>query len=132
MISFSPFLQRGAAPCNHGWVGGGAAVLDVLNLGVPLQFLGDGIGGPGNALSALSSSVVAFTGAVHAGSASAAGAALAEMPAVVTNGFLNGSTVITLPQASHTAHSRSTEFGGIIPGLLTFGPQLAAAITPTT
>jgi hypothetical protein len=25
---------------------------------------------------------------------------------------------------------RSTEFGGIVPGLLSFGPQLASAITP--
>jgi hypothetical protein len=77
--------------------------LDVLNRGLPLQFVIDGIGGPANALSALNSSAVAITAAVQAGNASAAAAALAEMPAVVvTNGFLDGSTVITLPQASIT------------------------------
>jgi hypothetical protein len=74
--------------------------LGVLNLGLPLQFLIDGIGGPANARSALNSSAVAFTGAVQAGNASASAATLADMPAVVTNGFLNGATVITLAQAS--------------------------------
>jgi hypothetical protein len=140
-----------------------------LNFGLPLQFIFDGIGGPANALSALNSSAVAFTGAVQAGNASAAAAALLDMPAVVTNGFLNGSTLINLPPASLAAllpgifstvqiplggiltplsippgfifspddpgvivpimfGPGSTEIGGLIPGLLSFGPELAQAI----
>jgi hypothetical protein len=140
-----------------------------LNFGLPLQFIFDGIGGPANALSALNSSAVAFTGAVQAGNASAAAAALLDMPAGVTNGFLNGSTLINLPPASLAAFlpgifstvqiplggiltplsippgfifspddpgvivpimfgPGSTEIGGLIPGLLSFGPELAQAI----
>src|SRR5580693_2688949 len=140
-----------------------------LNFGLPLQFIFDGIGGPANALSALNSSAVAFTGAVQAGNASAAAAALLDMPAGVTNGFLNGSTLINLPPASLAAllpgifstvqiplggiltplsippgfifspdypgvivpimfGPGSTEIGGLIPGLLSFGPELAQAI----
>jgi hypothetical protein len=98
--------------------------LGVLNAGLPPQFLIDGIGGPANALSALNSSAVAFTGAVQAGNASSAAAALAEMPAVVTNGFLDGSTVITLPQASISPVV--AEIGVV----LSFGPELAAASHP--
>jgi|GEM_PF-612272 len=140
-----------------------------LNFGLPLQFIFDGIGGPGNALSALNSTGVALAGAVQAGNASAAAAAILDAPAVVTNGFLNGSTLINLPPASLAALSPglfstvqiplggiltplsippafafnpsfpgeivplmfgpgSTEIGGLIPGLLSFGPELAQAI----
>ena len=143
-----------------------------LNFGLPLQFIFDGIGGPGNALSALNSTGVAFATAVQAGNASAAAAAILDAPAVVTNGFLNGSTLINLPPASLaflapdifstvqiplggiltplsippgflfspddpgvivplTFGPGSTGIGGLIPGLLSFGPELAAAITPT-
>jgi hypothetical protein len=139
--------------------------------GVPLQLLFDGIGGPANALSALNSTGVAFTGAVQAGNASAAAAALLDAPANMANGFLNGQTLITLPQtlvangdAGVTLQiplggilspltlplnsglqfvgapptgpfaplaSGSTEIGGLIPGLLSAGSQLAGVITPT-
>jgi hypothetical protein len=139
-----------------------------LNFGLPLQFIFDGIGGPANALSALNSSGVALAGAVQAGNASAAAAAILDAPAVVTNGFLNGSTLVTLPPTSLgggaiqstvqiplggvltplsiplgsaslmgsspvplTFGAGSSGIGGLIPGLLSFGPALAAAITPT-
>jgi PE family len=140
-----------------------------VNFGLPLQFIFDAIGGPANALSALNSTGVALAGAVQTGNASAAAAALLDAPAFVANGFLNGSTSITLPPAVllgwgiqstvqiplggiltplslplvsaefaglgggapvwFPAGSGSTEFGGLIPGLLSFGPELAQAIT---
>jgi hypothetical protein len=144
----------------------------ILSLGLPLQAIFDGIGGPANALSALNSTGVAFAGAMQTGNTSAAVAALLDAPANMANGFLNGSTLITLPTATVpflpgidlfsnvqiplggilTPLSQptllafdvfaptpaplplspgSTEFGGIIPGLLSFGPELASAITPT-
>jgi hypothetical protein len=143
--------------------------LDTGNLvfGVPLQLIFDGIGGPANALSALNSTGVAFAGAVQAGNASAAAAAILDAPAFMANGFLNGSTLISLPPTnvlgvieatvqiplggiltplsippgsasieggppvSLTFGAGSSGIGGLIPGLLSFGPELAAAITPT-
>ena len=75
-------------------------LVPAVNFGVGLQFVFDAMGAPGNALAALNSSAVAFTTAVQAGNASAAAAALLDMPANVTNGFLNGSTLITLPQVN--------------------------------
>jgi PE family len=69
-----------------------------VNFGVGLQLLFDGIGGPANALSALNSTGVAFTGAMQAGNPSAAALALLDAPANMTNGYLNGQTFITLPQ----------------------------------
>jgi PE family len=74
-------------------------VFQTVNFGVPLQLIFDGIGGPANALSALNSTGVAFTGAVQAGNASAAAAAILDAPANMMNGFLNGQTLITLPPA---------------------------------
>ncbi|WP_082956646.1 PE family protein [Mycobacterium sp. E787] len=135
-----------------------------LTFGLPLQVLFDAIGGPANALSALNSTGVALAGAVQTGNASAAAAALLDAPAFVANGFLNGSTLITLPPAyifdfqvmsliqiplggvltplsyplvftsffgppaPFAIGTGSTEFGGLIPGLLSFGPELAQAI----
>jgi hypothetical protein len=152
-------------------------VFQTVNFGVPLQLLFDGIGGPANALSALNSTGVAFTGAVQAGNASAAAAALLDAPANMTNGFLNGQSLITLPPALINIGdglsfevttqvplggvltplsvplsselllidgmpqppaspfaplaSGSSEIGGLIPGLLSAGAQLAQVITPT-
>jgi hypothetical protein len=74
-----------------------------VNFGVGLQLVVDGIGAPGNALAALNSSAVAFTGAVQAGNASAAIAAVLTAPADMANGFLNGSTLITLPDVNVTS-----------------------------
>jgi hypothetical protein len=144
----------------------------VLNLGLPLQLVFDGIGGPANALSALNSSGVAFAGAMQTGNLSAAVAAVLDAPANMANGFLNGSTLITLPTATLPflpgldifsvlqiplggvltplslptlnefdifvpppgqtvpLQPGTTEIGGLIPGLLSFGPELASAITP--
>jgi hypothetical protein len=152
-------------------------VFQTVNFGVPLQLLFDGIGGPVNALSALNSTGVAFTGAVQAGNASAAAAALLDAPANMMNGFLNGQSLITLPPALINVGdglsfqvttqvplggiltplsvplsselllidgipappaspfaplaSGSSEIGGLIPGLLSAGSQLASVITPT-
>ncbi|OBK47034.1 hypothetical protein A5655_08615 [Mycobacterium sp. 1081908.1] len=136
----------------------------VINFGLPLQLVFDSIGAPINALSALNSSSLAFVGAVQAGNASAAAAALLDAPAYVANGFLNGQTLVALPDL--TTHITflgtpfgdlttsaelpvgglltplspvilnpggaisGTQIGGLIPGLMSFGSQLAAAITP--
>ncbi|MCV7088954.1 PE family protein [Mycobacterium interjectum] len=70
-----------------------------LSFGIPLQLILDGIGAPANALSGLNSSAVAFVGALQAGNASAAAAALLDAPAAIANGFLNGSTIVALPPA---------------------------------
>ena len=48
------------------------------------------VGAPVNALSALGTSVTAFTDAVQTGNAAGAIGALIDAPAVVTNGLLNG------------------------------------------
>ena len=69
----------------------------VLTFGAPLQLVFDSLGAPGNALAALNSSGVAFTSAVQAGNPSAAAAALLDAPANMTNGFLNGQTLVGLP-----------------------------------
>jgi PE family len=148
----------------------------VINFGLPLAFVFDAIGAPAQALSALNSTGVALAGAVQAGNASAAAAAILDAPAVVTNGFLNGQAIpfgggnsidalIALPELTTTATIGGiplltltdsaelpvgglltplspvflsggggpiggTQIGGLIPGLLSFGPELAAAITP--
>ena len=84
------------------------------------------MGAPGNALAALNSTGVAFAGAMQAGNASAAAAALLDAPANVTNGFLNGSTLITLPPVHATA------FLGTLPVPATAGTQvfLGGLLTP--
>jgi PE family len=73
-----------------------------LSFGAPVQLIFGLLGAPGNALSALNSTGVAFAGAVQAGNASAAAAALLDAPANMANGFLNGSTVVTLPPTALT------------------------------
>jgi hypothetical protein len=136
----------------------------VINFGLPLQLVFDGIGMPINTLAALNSSGVAFGAAVQAGNASAAAAAILDAPANMANGFLNGQTLIGLPDlttnitvdgfplGSLTTSAElpvgglltplspvvlnpggaipGTQIGGFIPGLLSFGSELAAAITP--
>jgi hypothetical protein len=136
----------------------------VINFGLPLQLIFDGIGMPINTLAALNSSGVAFGAAVQAGNASAAAAAILDAPANMANGFLNGQTLIGLPDlttnitidgfplGSLTTSAElpvgglltplspvvlnpggaisGTQIGGFIPGLLSFGSELAAAITP--
>ncbi|MCV7381528.1 hypothetical protein BST11_21320 [Mycobacterium alsense] len=137
-----------------------------IDFGLPLQLLVDGIGAPANALSALNSSAVAFVTAAQTGNASAAALALLDAPANIANGFLNGQTLIDLPEFDVTVTAGGvplttlssvaglplgglltplspvilggpgggplpgTPLGGLIPGLLSFGQQLAAAITP--
>ncbi len=125
-----------------------------VSFGIPLQLILDGIGGPANALSALNSTGVALGGALQTGNAAAAAATILDAPAVVTNAFLNGTTTITLPPTTLFGLPSGTDLnlggilspltepevfllgdplpvaggtpvGGIIPGLLSFGPQLA-------
>jgi hypothetical protein len=70
----------------------------VLTFGLPLQLVFDGIGLPINALGALNSSGVAIIGALQAGNLSAAAAGILDTPAFAPNGFLNGQTLIALPE----------------------------------
>jgi hypothetical protein len=128
-----------------------------LDFGIPLQLVLDGIGSPITALSALNSSAAAFSTAVQTGDGLGALAAVLDAPAVVANGFLNGTTYLTLPPASLFGFTSTTEIpfggiltplsiphvflegqqliipsgtgiGGIIPGLLSLPAQLAADI----
>ncbi|OBI97132.1 hypothetical protein A5660_07085 [Mycobacterium alsense] len=77
------------------------SILDgTLTFGMPLEVIFDGIGAPINALSALNSSFVSFGTALQTGNVGAAVAAVLDSPAVVANGFLNGTTLVSLPQVS--------------------------------
>src|ERR1700677_4400953 len=110
---------------NPAILGGNPALVPAVNFGVGLQFVFDAMGAPGNALAALNSSAVAFTTAVQAGNASAAAAALLDMPANVTNGFLNGSTLITLPPVNALVQ-------GVIPATATTEIPLGGLLTPVS
>jgi hypothetical protein len=81
-----------------------------LSFGAPVQLIFGLLGAPGNALSALNSSGVALAGALQAGNASAAAAAILDAPAFMANGFLNGTTVVTLPSTDLTVI-----VGGVLP-----------------
>ncbi|MCV7102686.1 PE family protein [Mycobacterium palustre] len=147
-----------------------ANTLDIINgtltFGLPLEAIFDGIGAPINALSALNSSAVAVETALQAGNVGAAVAAGLGAPAVVANGFLNGTTLLSLPlvslaglgapdifslveipfgglltplslpplflvsdgQAFQLTLAGGTGFGGLIPGMLNIGAELAQAI----
>jgi hypothetical protein len=98
-------------------------VIPSVNFGVGLQFVFDAIGAPGLALSALNSSAVAFTGAVQAGNASEAIAAVLTAPADMANGFLNGSTLITLPQVNAVVL-------GVLPATASTQIPLGGLLTP--
>jgi hypothetical protein len=108
---------------NPAILGGNPALVPAVNFGVGLQLVFDAMGAPGNALAALNSSAVAFTTAVQAGNASAAAAALLDVPANMTNGFLNGSTLITLPPVNAVVQ-------GIIPATATTEIPLGGLLTP--
>ncbi|ORW50296.1 hypothetical protein AWB90_07045 [Mycobacterium paraense] len=75
-------------------------IAGTLTFGMPLEVIFDGIGAPINALSALNSSAAAFGAALQTGNVGAAVAAVLDAPAVVANGFLNGTTVLPLPLVS--------------------------------
>lgn len=68
-----------------------------LTFGLPLQVIFDSIGAPINALSALNSSAVAVAAALQSGNVGAAVAAGLGAPAAIANGFLNGTTLLSLP-----------------------------------
>jgi hypothetical protein len=110
---------------NPAILGGNPALVPAVNFGVGLQLVFDAMGAPGNALAALNSSAVAFTTAVQAGNASAAAAALLDVPANMTNGFLNGSTLITLPPVSAVVQ-------GVIPATATTEIPLGGLLTPVS
>jgi hypothetical protein len=94
-----------------------------VNFGVGLQFVFDALGAPGLGLSALNSSALAFTGAVQAGQPSAAIAAVLTAPADMANGFLNGSTLINLPDVNATVNT--------VPGVIaTTQVPLGGLLTP--
>src|SRR5580693_2711397 len=94
------------------------------DFGVGLQLTFDALGAPGLALSGLNSSAVAFTAAVQAGNLPAAAAAVLDAPAVMTNGFLNGSTVIDLPPVMVSIQD------GFIFGPATVGLPIGGLLTP--
>src|SRR5271169_6302025 len=98
-------------------------LIPAVNFGPGLQLVFDSIGAPGNALAALNSTGVAFTAAVQAGNPSAAAAALLDAPANMTNGFLNGSTLITLPPVNATV-------SGIITATTTTEIPLGGLLAP--
>ena len=98
-----------------------------LSFGAPVQLIFDSLGGPGNALSALNSTGVSFVGAVQAGNASAAAAALLDAPAVIANGYLNGTTFITLPSTALTIQLIP---GLDIPAVSTVTVPLGGILTP--
>jgi hypothetical protein len=102
-------------------MGGLDVLIPAINFGPGLQLVFDSLGAPGNALAALNSSGVAFTAAVQAGNPSAAALALLDAPANMTNGFLNGSTLITLPPVNALADGLTATTTTEIPigGLLT-------------
>jgi hypothetical protein len=102
---------------------GSIGLIPSVNFGVGLQLVFDAIGAPGNALAALNSSAVAFTGAVQAGQASAAIAAVLTAPADMANGFLNGSTLITLPDVNALVE-------GLIPATASTQIPLGGLLTP--
>jgi hypothetical protein len=84
-------------------------LIPAVNFGPGLQLTFDAIGAPGLALSGLNSSAVSFMTAVQAGNPSAAALALLDAPANMTNGFLNGSTLITLPPLHATISAVSVD-----------------------
>jgi hypothetical protein len=90
-----------------------------ITFGAPLQIIFDSIGMPINTLGAINSSSVAFMTALQAGDASGAAAAILDAPAFAMNGFLNGQTVVGLPDL--TTH---LTFGGMDFGSLTTSAQL--------
>ncbi|HET7074439.1 MAG TPA: PE family protein [Mycobacterium sp.] len=99
------------------------ATTATLSFGAPVQLIFGLLGAPGNALSALNSTGVALAGAVQAGNASAAAAALLDAPAFMANGFLNGTTFVTLPPTALTLL-------GVIPATSTVTIPLGGLLTP--
>jgi PE family len=82
----------------------------------PLQLIFDAIGAPATTISAFGTSATTFAAALQTGNATGAVAALLDAPAVITNGFLNGSTVLPLPQATILGLDSTVEIplGGIL------------------
>ena len=108
-ISALTNLNTTINPAVTGTGGGLDFLIPAVNVGPGLQLTFDAIGAPGLALSGLNSSAVSFMTAVQAGNPSAAALALLDAPANMTNGFLNGSTLITLPPLQATISAVSVD-----------------------
>jgi hypothetical protein len=108
-ISALTNLNTTINPAVTGTGGGLDFLVPAVNFGPGLQLAFDAIGAPGLALSGLNSSAVSFMTAVQAGNPSAAALALLDAPANMTNGFLNGSTLITLPPLHATVSAVSVD-----------------------
>jgi hypothetical protein len=108
-ISALTNLNTTINPAVTGTGGGLDFLVPAVNFGPGLQLTFDAIGAPGLALSGLNSSAVSFMTAVQAGNPSAAALALLDAPANMTNGFLNGSTLITLPPLHATVSALSVD-----------------------
>jgi PE family len=82
----------------------------------PLQLIFDAIGAPATTLMAAGSSLTTFANALQVGNATGAVAALFDAPAVLANGFLNGSTLLPLPDATLLGLDSTLEIplGGIL------------------
>jgi PE family len=106
-ISALTNLNTTINPAVTGTGGGLDFLVPAVNFGPGFAF--DAIGAPGLALSGLNSSAVSFMTAVQAGNPSAAALALLDAPANMTNGFLNGSTLITLPPLHATVSAVSVD-----------------------
>src|ERR1700677_4074546 len=112
-------------------------LVPAVNFGPGLQLAFDAIGAPGLALSGLNSSAVSFMTAVQAGNPSAAALALLDTPANMTNGFLNGSTLITLPTLHATISAVSVDLPGVgdldlvqVPATTTTEIPIGGLLTP--
>jgi hypothetical protein len=113
-ISALTNLNTTINPAVTGTGGGLDFLVPAVNFGPGLQLAFDAIGAPGLALSGLNSSAVSFMTAVQAGNPSAAALALLDAPANMTNGFLNGSTLITLPPLHATVSAVSVDIPGVL------------------
>jgi PE family len=104
-----------------------------LFLGIPeippqLALLFDAAGAPLSAMNAGGTSLAAFADAMQTGNVAGAAAAVLDAPAVIANGFLNGSAVLSLPPIT------ITEGGAVISSVslqLPVGGLLAPVVQPS-
>jgi PE family len=131
--------------------------LSTVILPASFDLLADAVGAPLSTMNALGSSMTSLAGAIQTGDVAGAAAAILDAPAVVTNGFLNGSATLSLPTVTTldrgmivstrdfaipvgglltplgapATFELSSMTGGLIPGWLDFESQLAQAIATT-
>jgi hypothetical protein len=107
--------------------------------GMPVSLLVDALGAPVTTLDALGTSVSAFTGAVQAGDVLGGIDALIDAPAVVADGFLNGSVTVPLTfNVSGIPLTINLPFNGILAPAATYtasvslGPPFPTITVPVT